>query len=201
MAKRPSTKKAAKPVMSAREASWHAHMAGERERAKQNAQPDQDDKGELLADVALGERKIAGFILQPSSAGTMACFRKAARLFPDYVKKNGIKESPFGEAEPGEYEFLEMGMAILIFLDAESIWAELRGGEITDAIAARALELIWNKPIADYYALRDYVQGELGAAAVAMNGGEPVEQPEPGKPEARGTSNESDNPQPTPPPH
>lgn len=181
-----------KPKITAAEASWHEHIAGQRAAEAARSQGANPDATAAVATATAGPAVIAGHTLQPASQGTVWALQRAAGMFEAWAEERNLQHSP-DPAAPGTRELLELGLTTIVFMHPRRAWLEMERGDFP-ALIARADALVWDLPLADAMSLREHFEREM--ATIRRLAGEEDEDPAAKKPRPDGLSAAN----PTPPP-
>ncbi len=185
MSEHPFTDPAAKPEMSATEASFHESVAGQRAAAAAREQGADPQALDSLARATIGETTIGGIKLKPASEGTFITLRKVASMFARRADELKLPHAEDPDS-PGERELYELGLASLVFSDPRRVFRELNIGNLP-SLMNEAMDLIFELPLADQVALKNHIESCM--AEISRLAGDGAEKPV-GKPgaEAAGDS-------------
>lgn len=169
----PFTDPAAKPEMSAMEATFHQSIAGQRAAAHAREQGCDPQALDSLARATIGATRIGGVTLKPASEGTFITLRKIAAMFQQRADELGLPHSANPES-PGERELYELGLASLVFSDPRRVFRELNIGNLP-SLMNEAMDLIFELPLADQVALKNHIESCM--AEISRLSGDGAEKP------------------------
>jgi len=181
-----------KPEMSAREASWHVHLAGMRASAEAKKKGGNIDAIEALASATAGPRMIAGMPIYPATEGTVFTLRRIAREFNAWA--DGIEMPRAGAGQPnGHRELLELGLSTLTFMDSLAVWTAL-DAEGIEPLIVRAETLIFRVEIEIQRQLEDHFTREMARISELSGSDEGTPEKKPTLPAEHGNLAGTENP-------
>ena len=155
----PNTAYAGKPEMSRTEGSFHEAVAGQRASAEAKKQGCDPAALDALAGATMGPVIIGNIVLKPASEGTFITLRKIATLFQQRADSLGMPHAD-DEANPGERELYELGLASLVFADSRRVFRELNIGNLP-ALMNEAMDLIFELPLETQVRLKHHIEAQM----------------------------------------